>query len=280
MNRVRSTTKDTKVTKFAALSLVSLVSLVVQLIAVPALAAVTVELRSDVAVHEGRLTLADLFAGGPGQVVLAAGIGPGRQISLDAGRVQQIAAAHGLSWANSQHLARIIAGAPASSEAPAFAAPAAIAQAPAARAASVLTWARDLNPGEVVQPEDLVWSKTPAYGVPADAARDAEAVIGQAARRPLRAGTTAALHDVSAPQVIRKDDIIQVAWQADGIRLVLKAKALTGAAIGESVNVQNIASKTVIEAVAAGPGQAVVGPEAERLKALVRANPRLVASIR
>jgi flagella basal body P-ring formation protein FlgA len=244
----------------------------------PASAAVTVELRTDVAVHDGRLTLADLFRGGASEVVLAAGIGPGGQVSLDAARVQAIAAAHGLSWANAGGMSRIIARADAPSAG--REAPAAAAAADQPRQASVLAYARDLNAGEVVQPEDLVWSKNPILGVPLDAARDADAVIGQAARRPLRAGAAAALHDVSAPLVIKKDDVIQVVWEAGGIRLALQAKAVTGAAVGQSLTVVNSASRKVIEAVAAGPGQAVVGPEADRLKAMLRTNPKLLASIR
>ena len=42
---------------------------------------------------------------------------------------------------------------------------------------------------------------------------------------------------------------------------------MTGAAAGDSLNIQNTASKKLIEAVATGVGQAVVGPEAARLKA-------------
>jgi flagella basal body P-ring formation protein FlgA len=46
---------------------------------------------------------------------------------------------------------------------------------------------------------------------------------------------------------------------------VLQGKALTSAAQGESLRVLNLQSKTVIEAVAAGPGLAVVGRDAGAL---------------
>ena len=52
----------------------------------------------------------------------------------------------------------------------------------------VLTYARSLAAGEMVQPEDLVWAKVQAHQAPADAPQDAESVIGLAARRALRAG--------------------------------------------------------------------------------------------
>jgi len=62
-------------------------------------------------------------------------------------------------------------------------------------------------------------------------------------------------------------DTVQVTWSDGGISLTLQAKALGNAAVGQSFNLQNPASKKVIEAVATGPGQAVTGPEAQRLKA-------------
>ena len=98
-------------------------------------------------------------------------------------------------------------------------------------------------------------------------------MIGKAARKPLRAGAAVAARDLSMPQVIKKDDVIQVAFRSEAIVLTLQAKALEPATLGEPFSVQNIASKKVIEAVATGPGRAVVGPEAER----IRAEPRPLA---
>ncbi|HEX7759424.1 MAG TPA: flagellar basal body P-ring formation chaperone FlgA, partial [Caulobacteraceae bacterium] len=97
--------------------------------------------------------------------------------------------------------------------------------------------------------------------------RSADAVIGMAARRPLREGDAVALRDVSAPVVVKAGDMITVVYEDGGIRLTLQAKAMANAAVGDSLNVQNTASKKVIEAVATGPDEAAVGPEAARLKA-------------
>ena len=58
-----------------------------------------------------------------------------------------------------------------------------------------------------------------------------------------------------------------------GVRLTLQAKAMGGASVGQSVQLQNVSSKKIIQAVATGPGQAVVGPEAEQIKAAARLSP-------
>ena len=255
------------------LAIIALATLTLGLLLGPRPAfAVPVDLRADIAAPNGRLTLGDVFedAGAAGGVVVATGGQTGGSLVLDARRVQALAAAHGLDWANARGLNRLIARVDTDS------AP----QAGRRRAVEVLTYARDFTAGEIVEAEDIVWAPPSGFGSPFDAPRDARAVVGQAARRPLRAGTAVSLADLSAPKVIKKDEMVQVAYAAGGIKLVLQGKALTGAAVGEVVDILNPVSKKTIQAVATGPGEAVVGPEAERAKAAAIGNPKLYASLR
>ena len=219
----------------------------------PALAG-PVSLKADVADSDGRVTLGDLFdgAGGAAGMLVATRAGP--TVVLDAGAVQMMARRAGLDWGNPNGLRRIVVRGGAA------------ASAPAGRGnVEVLTWARSLNAGEIVQPEDMVWGK--AAGAPSDAPRDADAIIGMAARRPLREGASVSLRDVSAQQVIKAGEMVQITWSSGGITLSLQGKAMSAAAAGQTFNVQNPVSKKLIEAVATAPGQAVTGPEALRLKA-------------
>ena len=142
----------------------------------------------------------------------------------------------------------------------------------------VLVYARDFTAGDIVGPEDIVWATPSGYGTPLDAPRDSRGVLGQAVRRPIRAGAAVSLADLVAPKVIKRDDVVQVAYAAGGIRLVLQGKAMGSASMGETVEILNLSSKKVIQAMAVGPDEAVVGPEAERAKAIT-SNPRLFASL-
>jgi flagella basal body P-ring formation protein FlgA len=179
---------------------------------------------------------------------------------LDAGRVQAAARAAGLTWANPTGLRRITVRSGAAAETAST----------VAGKAETLVYARSLRAGEVVGAEDVVWAAVAA--APADAPGDAEAVIGLEARRPLRAGSPVAVRDLASARVIRKDDAVAVRFRSGGVNVALKGTALNAASQGELVRVMNTQSKTVVEAVAAGPGLAVVGPEAEALKRVRLAN--------
>jgi flagella basal body P-ring formation protein FlgA len=222
----------------------------------PALAGQAVTLKADVASDDSLVTLGDLFdgAGAAGRVAVATRTGA--SVVLDAGLVQTAARRAGLDWANAEGLHKIIvrAGAPAASAAPT-----------AARGnVEVLTYTRSLSAGEIVQPTDLAWIK--AAAAPGDAPGDAEMVIGQAAKRPLRAGAVVLAHDVGSAQVIKPGDLVSVTYEAEGISLRLEGKSMGSAGVGEPLAVQNPLSKKVVQAIVTGPGEAVVGPAADQMK--------------
>lgn len=223
-------------------------------VSTPALAGQAVTLKADPSDADGMVTLGDVFDGAGSATNAPLGARTGTSVMLDALAVQAAARRAGLDWPNAEGLRRIVVR--AGGAAPGV---------PAARGnVEVLTWARSIAAGEVVQPEDLIWGK--AALAPADAPGDPDALIGMAARRPLRVGAVATLRDVSALQVVRPGEVITLVFEADGISLSLQAKALSGGAAGDTINVQNAASKKIVQAVVAGPGQAVVGPAADRLK--------------
>jgi len=219
----------------------------------PALAATPVTLKADAVDADGVVTLGEIFdgAGPAGATPVAARTGT--SVMLSAQAVRAAAARAGLDWANAEGLRQIVVRGGAS------AGPAA-----ARSNVDVLTWARSIQTGEVIQAQDLVWGK--AAMAPADAPNDPDAMVGMAARRALRAGAAVAGRDVSAPMVVKANEIVTLTYDNQGVSLALQAKALSGGAIGETINVQNVTSKKTVAAVVTGPGQAAVGPGADQLK--------------
>ncbi len=213
------------------------------LVAAPALAGQSVTLRPQTLDLDGQVTLSDLFeqAGAAGSVLVArreAGA-----IVLDAGAVQLLARRNGLDWANPQGMRRIVV----TSAAPV-----------AHPEVEVLTYARNLAAGEVIQPEDLVWSR--ASFAPQDAPSDSTQFIGMIAKRPLRAGSVVNRHDGGVPLVVKAGDMVTITYAAEGITLSLEARATSNAGLGEAFTAQNPTSKKIVQAIAAGPGQGRAGP--------------------
>ncbi len=236
------------------------------LAASPALAG-PVTLKINPVDDDGQVTLGDLFegAGAASSGLVAGRAGP--SVVLDAGQVQAIASRHGLQWSNPQNLRRVVVRAAASAPAAESSARPAAARAAEAGSVEVLAYTRSLAAGEVVQPEDVAWISVQAHQAAAGGPRDAEQVIGLSAKRALRAGASVAMRDLAAPKVISRNDMVEVAFVAGGVRLTVTGRATRDASAGEPVPVLNLQSGRTIDAVATGPGSALAGPAAQSARA-------------
>ena len=233
-------------------------------IAGPALAD-PVSLRDQPSDDDGRVTLGDLFdgAGSAANVVVANRTGP--SVVLDASALQSQARQAGLTWDNPQGLRRVVVRQGVGSPAP-MAQTGSTAVRPGATV-EVLTYARSLAAGDIVQPADVVWTSVQSHLAPAGGPQDAEAVIGLSARRALRAGAPVTGRDLASPQVIARNDMVQVSFVSGGVTLTVTGRATRDAALGEPVPVINTSSGRTIDAVASGPGRAVAGPAAQNARA-------------
>jgi len=244
------------------------------LVALPALAG-PVTLKVNPVDDDGRVTLGEIFdgAGSVSGVVVASRAGP--SVVFDAGQLQALALRSGLQWANPRGLGRVVVREGSSMTATTGAATATTSAAARPGATvEVLAYARNLNAGDIVQPEDVIWTIVQAHQAASGAPRDAEQVIGLSARRALRAGSPVASRDLASPQVIARNDMVEVSFVSGGVRLTITGRATRNAALGEAVSVMNTASNRTVEAIATGPGKAVTGPAAD----LARANPSSFAS--
>lgn len=245
-----------------------------------------VNLLPDPVDDDGRITLGELFddAGAASNVVV--GRRAGATAVLEASQVQIAARRAGLEWSNPAGLRRIVvreggalssgvlaAEASARPAAASIGAPAPV-SARAGSSVEVLTYARSLAAGDVIQPEDVVWASVQSHLAPAGGPQDAEAVIGLQAKRALRAGSPVGPRDLASPQVIARNDMVEVAYINDGVELTVTGKATRNASAGEAVPILNVQSNRTIDAVAVAPGRAVAGPAAQ----IARRNPQQFAA--
>ena len=221
-------------------------------VATSAAAGLPVTLKPEASDADGLVTMGDIFDGAGSAGVIAVARRTGSSVVLDAGAVQMAARRAGLDWANAEGIRRIIVRGGA------------VGAAAQAGNVSVLTYARDFAAGEIVRPEDVVWTKLAAR--PAGAPRDADAVIGMAARRPLREGAPVSTRDVSAPQVIKAGDLVSVTWSDGAVSVTLQGKALQNAAAGEVVRPEDVVWTKLAARPAGAPrdADAVIGMAARR----------------
>ncbi len=80
---------------------------------------------------------------------------------------------------------------------------------------------------------------------------------------PVRAAPVRAAY---ADRIISRNDIVEVAYEAGGVRLAISGRAEGNAAEGQRIAVRNLQSGRVIDAVATAPGQAIAGPAAQAFR--------------
>lgn len=176
---------------------------------------------------DGRVTLGDIFdgAGAASNVEVGQRVGP--SVVFEAGQLQVLAHRAGLQWSNPTGLRRVVVRRAAE------AGPAATSEGP-----TVPTYRP--NTGETPVP-----ASAPAHAVRASAA--APTVRAPAGPRD---------------RIIARNDMVEVAYEAQGMRLTITGRAEGNAAAGQRVGIRNLQSNRVIDAVAIAPGQAIAGPNA------------------
>ena len=122
---------------------------------------------------------------------------------------------------------------------------------------------RPLARGDVIKAGDIVIERRPKNEFSSEPPAQADAVVGQAARRVVRAGQPLRTADLMKPEIVLKNDTVMIYYEVPGIVLTMRGKALESGAEGDLVNVLNVNSKRTIQGVVTGPGRVtVMGPGA------------------
>lgn len=141
----------------------------------------------------------------------------------------------------------------------AFAALAGAAAAEPAAPIEIPVLRQPLQPGAIIEADDLVTRAVSVQRLRAGTITRAEDIVGKTPRRALRAGIPLDMRDVEAPRLVRRGEQVSVAYVAGGIRLEMSGRALDDGARGETIRIQNTKSAATIEAVVTGPGTASAG---------------------
>lgn len=94
---------------------------------------------------------------------------------------------------------------------------------------------------------------------------DRNAVIGMAARHPIRPGQPLTAADLMKPEVVQRNSTVTIIYRVPGVILTLRGQAQEPGALGDTIGVLNVESKRVLQAVVTGPDQVTVGQAATRV---------------
>jgi flagellar basal body P-ring formation protein FlgA len=141
--------------------------------------------------------------------------------------------------------------------------------------AQVVTLTRALARGEAIRESDITVERRPKAEA-ADAMRQADTVVGQAARRELRAGQFLYAGDLMKPELVGRGDPVTLVFESPGVRLTMQAKALEAGTQGDLVQVLNTQSKRIVQATVDGPGRVVIA----RAQTTIAADPEATGSLK
>lgn len=121
--------------------------------------------------------------------------------------------------------------------------------------AAVLT--RDVERTEVLKASDVIVERRPKAEVGSDpAVRDR--AVGMQMRRPMRAGRPLRVADLVKPDLVQRDQAVTVIYQAAGLYLTTRGKALDNGTEGDVVSVLNPQSRRTVTGVVSGRGQVTI----------------------
>lgn len=131
----------------------------------------------------------------------------------------------------------------------------------AVETARVVVPLRAVGRGELIRESDVSVERRPKAESGDGAASHMEAVVGMAAKRPLRAGQPVRAADLMRPEVVRQNEAVTITYERPGIVLSIRGKALESGAEGDVINVLNVQSKRTLQTTVTGPGRVVAAPQ-------------------
>jgi flagellar basal body P-ring formation protein FlgA len=117
---------------------------------------------------------------------------------------------------------------------------------------------RPLARGEVVRASDIIIERRPKAEAGGDTTSDMEQLVGMAPRRAMRAGQILRTSDLMRPELVQRNENVTLVFEAPGIMLTSRAKALESGAEGDLISVLNVQSKRTVQGTVTGPGTVTV----------------------
>src|SRR6202035_4479577 len=128
--------------------------------------------------------------------------------------------------------------------------------------AAVLT--RDAQRNDILKSSDVTTERRPKAEVGGDAA-SRKLAVGIQTRKQLRKGQALRAADIGKPDLVQRDDNVTLIYEAAGLYLTIRGKAMESGTDGDVVNVLNLQSKRTVSGVVIGRDQVAITVAVPRL---------------
>lgn len=135
--------------------------------------------------------------------------------------------------------------------------------------AAVLTRAVERN--EILRSSDVVVERRPKTEIGNDLI-NRDRSVGMQARKQMRAGQALKTADLGKPDLVSRDQGVMLIYEAPGLYLTGRGKALDSGTEGDIVNIVNLQSKRTVQGVVTGPGQVTITAPGPRLTTAALSN--------
>ena len=136
--------------------------------------------------------------------------------------------------------------------------------------AAVVT--RNIERGDILKASDITIERRPKAEAGNDPAQRARAV-GMQTRKSIRTGQILRMADLTKADLVQRDQNVSLIYEAPGIYLTMRGKAIEAGTEGDTVSVMNLQSKRVVQGIVSGPGQVTMSPIAPRRTLALSQNP-------
>lgn len=138
---------------------------------------------------------------------------------------------------------------------------------------------RSLERGDTIKAGDIVLERRTRDGLMADMEQTIPALLsGRISKKPLIKGAVLRTADLARPDVVARNDLVNVNYVSPNMILTLRARALENGAIGDVISVLNPQSKKTLQATISGSGQVTILQNALPPGTKVASEPRLQPS--
>jgi flagella basal body P-ring formation protein FlgA len=117
---------------------------------------------------------------------------------------------------------------------------------------------RDIKRGDIISNEDIEIKHFPPSRIAKSVLAKTRTIVGMTAARAMKAGSFIRTSDLDTPKLVKKNQLVMLVFEKNGMMLKTRGKAMTDGERGESISVMNIQSKRMIEGTIQSAGVVVI----------------------